>query len=89
VVPVTVPAKVTGVVAEPLHTVWLAMAATVGVGFTVSVKIDTAPIQPEGDVGVTVNVAVAATVPALIAVNERLPVPLDGSPMVLLLFIQL
>jgi hypothetical protein len=83
------PVKVTGVVDAPLQTVWLLMAATVGVGFTVIVKVCAAPAQPEGEVGVTVIKALVAEVPVLAAENDAmLPVPVDASPIVGLLFIQ-
>ena len=60
-----------------------------GVGFTVMVKICEAPVQPFA-VGVTVKVAVTGVVPVLTAVNDpMLPLPEAGSPMELLLFVQL
>ena len=44
-VPVTAPVKVTAVVLEVLHTTWLAGCTTVGVGFTVMVKLVGVPVQ--------------------------------------------
>ena len=44
-VPVTAPLNVTAVVADPLHTVWLATAFVVGVGFTIIVNVVDAPVQ--------------------------------------------
>ena len=56
-VPVTVPEKVIGAVAKPVHKVWFATAFTVAVGFTVIVKLVAVPAQPAAT-GVTVMVAV-------------------------------
>ena len=44
-VPATGPLMVIGVVAVPLHTVWLGMVFTAGVGFTVIVKVIGEPVQ--------------------------------------------
>lgn len=44
-VPATGPAMVTAAVAVPLHTVWLAMAFTDGVGLTVIVNVIGVPVQ--------------------------------------------
>ena len=44
-VPATGPVMVTAAVAVPLQTVWLAMAFTDGVGFTVMVKLIGVPVQ--------------------------------------------
>ena len=57
VVPATVPAKFTAVVDAPLQSAWSAGSATVGVGFTVIVKVWAVPGQLLA-VGVTVMVAV-------------------------------
>ena len=43
--PDTEPEKVTAAVGEPLQTVWLATAFTVGVGFTTTVAVIGVPIQ--------------------------------------------
>ena len=72
----------------PGQTVWLVMAETVGVGFTVIVKVAGAPphVLPEG---VTVMVPVAGDVPVFMAVKAAmLPVPVDARPIVALLFAQ-
>lgn len=44
-VPATDPVKFTAAVADPLHSNWLAIAFTVGVGFTVMVKLAGVPEQ--------------------------------------------
>lgn len=44
-VPATGPAMVTAVVFVPLHTVWLAIALTDGVGLTVMVNVTGVPVQ--------------------------------------------
>jgi hypothetical protein len=43
VVPLTAPEKATAAVVAPLHNVWSAAAATVGVGFTVILKVSAQP----------------------------------------------
>jgi hypothetical protein len=73
---------------SPLHTFWLLTAFTVGTGFTVTVKLCAAPLQPKA-VGVTLINAVADTVVLLMPVNAAiLPVPDASSrPMPVLLFV--
>lgn len=44
-VPATGPVMVTAVVAVPLHTTWLVIVFTAGVGFTVIVKLIGVPVQ--------------------------------------------
>jgi hypothetical protein len=89
VVPLTAPEKVTAAVVAPLHNVWSAAAATVGVGFTVIVKVSATPAQLLAD-GVTMIVAVAAVVPVLVAVNApMLPVPDADRPIAVFEFVQL
>lgn len=44
-VPATGPVIVTAVVVAPVHTVWLAIAFTDGVGLTVIVKVRAGPVQ--------------------------------------------
>ena len=84
----TVPVKVTAVVGVPLHSVWLAIAPTVGVGLTVMVKLCAAPMQPLAD-GVTVIIAAAGVVVVLVAVNDAIfPVPVDARPMLVFVFDQ-
>ena len=87
---VPVPEKTTAVETVPLQSVWLVGEAnTVGVGLTVTTKVLAVPVQPAAD-GVTVTVELFAVLPVLRAVNEDiLPVPEDGRPIVLLLFVQL
>lgn len=78
--------KFTAAVLAPAQSVWLATAATTGVGFTVMVKLTGVPGQPLA-VGVTVIVAVIGELVALVAVKAAiLPVPLAARPMVVLLF---
>ena len=61
----------------------------IGVGFTVTVNVCTAPTHPLV-VGVTVNTPAVGDVPVLMAVKETIdePVPLAGAPIVVLLFTQ-
>lgn len=44
-VPATAPVKFIAVVVDPLHNDWLGTAFTVGVGFTVMVKVVGVPLQ--------------------------------------------
>ena len=76
--------------ATPEHTVCdVGVAATVGVGLTVMVKVWGAPAHPLA-VGVTVMVAVTGVVPVFTAVKApMLPVPLAARPMEGVLFVQL
>ena len=89
-VPTAPPLKLTTAISDPLHTTWLdGWSIAVEGEFTVIVKVSAVPMHPL-TVGVTVMVAVTADVPLLIAVNEAiLPVPLAGSPMEGVLFVQL
>ena len=81
---------VTAAVAAPAHTVWLAIAFTDGVGFTVMVKLTAAPAQAPGDDGVTVMVADMGAAVLLVAVKPGiLPVPAAARPIAVLLFVQL
>jgi hypothetical protein len=75
---------------DPLQSTWLATVFTVATGFTVIVNVIGNPVQPFGDVGVTVMVAVIALV-KLFAVTKDgiLPVPLAPNPIEGLLFTQL
>ena len=83
--------KFTGAVAAPAHSVWLATASTVAVGFTVIVKLVDVPMQvPPGPPGVTVIVPVIGAAVALVAVKLGiLPVPAAANPIAGLLFVQL
>ena len=79
----------TAVVACPAHKVWLVGVVTVGVGFTVIVKV---LVEPEHDplTGVTVIVLVIGDAIAFVAVNAAiLPVPLAPKPIAVLEFDQL
>jgi hypothetical protein len=85
VVPDTAPLNVTAVVAAPLATVWFETAATVGVGFTVTVNGTAAPVTPAA-VGVTEKLAVTGEAPVFVAVKLEMavPEPLAPMPMVVL-----
>ena len=86
--PATAPLKTTGVDAVPVHTVWLAIAATVGVGFTVMAKLAGVPAQALA-VGVTVMVPVIADALPFVAVKAAiLPEPEVTRPIAVLLFVQ-
>jgi D-ribose pyranose/furanose isomerase RbsD len=93
VVPETALVKVTATVGLLLHTVWLEMLLTVGVGLTVMVKVVEEPEQlkpPFVNTGVTVIVAITGAEPALVAVNEAmLPAPDAARPIEVALFVQL
>jgi len=82
VVPAPVlPVIVTAVVVVPLHTVWFAIAFTVGVGFTVMVNVIGTPGQPVADDGVTVMVAVTGAPVMFVAMKLGiLPVPAPPKP---------
>ena len=83
------PVKVTAAVVAPLHRVCGVTASTVGVGFTVIVKVAGVPGQPFA-VGVTVTVAVTGVLPVLVAVNApMLPLPLAARPIEGVEFVQL
>ena len=92
-VPGTKPENVTAVVGAPLHTVWLATAFTVGVGFTVYVNVIAGPRQvtpPKVALGVTVINAITGAFVTLVAVKAGiLPTPLSANPMLGVLLIQL
>ena len=81
--------KLTVAVVDPLHNTWPATGFTIGVGFTVMVKLTGKPGQiPK--VGVTVMVAVIGPLVALVVTNGSIsPVPLAARPMAGLLFVQL
>ena len=81
--------KFTAAVVAALHKVWSATGFTVGVGFTVMVKVTGVPGQPL-TTGVTVTVEDIGAVPALVAVNGAiLPVPDAPRPTAVLLLVQL
>ena len=86
--PLTAPLKLRSPVAKPLHTASLPGTITVGVGFTVSVKLCVKPGQPFAE-GNTVISAVTGDVPLLVTVNDGiLPAPVDARPIVALSLIQ-
>lgn len=90
-VPGTVPLKAWVTVA-PVHTTWLATGLTVGIGFTVMVKVIGVPgqVTPLVKFGVTVMVATWGVVPVLVATKLAiLPAPAAASPMDVLLLVQL
>jgi hypothetical protein len=88
VVPLTGLPKLTDEVFAPLHKVWLLMVFTVGVGFTVMLKVVAAPVQPLAD-GVTVIVPEIGALVVLVAVNaEMFPVPLAPKPIAVFVFVQ-
>ena len=70
-VPLTAPVKVTAVVWVPLQSVWLAGAATVGVGLTVMLNDDGVPAQPAAT-GVTVIVVLTVCFIAITSEIYRL-----------------
>jgi hypothetical protein len=80
--------KNTGAVVVSLHRDWLGIAATSGVGFTAIIKFCEAPAHPLA-VGVTVKLAVSkASVVFIPAKGGILPLPVDGRPIEVLLFVQ-
>ena len=88
-VPATVPEKFTAVVVAPLQSAWSAGSATVGVGFTVIVKVCAVPGQLLA-VGVTVTVEVIGVVPVLMAEKDAMFVlPEAAKPVLVLSFVQL
>jgi hypothetical protein len=75
-----VPTKVIAVVLAPLHTTWSAGSTTVGVGFTVIVKLADGPAHPL-NTGVTVTVATTGAAPPFTPVKAAmLPVPDAANP---------
>ena len=84
------PVKFTASVAAPLHLVWSAGLVTVGVGFTVMVKVVGTPGQPPVDAGVTFMVPLIGALVVLAAVKAEIsPLPLAAKPIAGLLFVQL
>ena len=81
---VAVPLNVTVVVGVLLHTTWLPIAATAGVGCTVIVNDLVGPLHvtaPNVYFGVMVIVATTGVEPLLVATNDPMfPVPLAASP---------
>jgi hypothetical protein len=90
---VPVPEKLTPVVELPLHIVWLPTGFTDGVGFTDTTAVTVAPVQvrpPDVNEGVIDIDPPMVAVPELVAVNVRLPVPLplEASPIAVLVLVQ-
>jgi predicted membrane protein len=90
VVPATLLVNISVVVLALLHTVWLVGVTVIfGVGLTVIVNVDEAPVQLLA-VGVTVIVATTGAAPLLVAVKEAiLPAPEAARPIEVVLFVQL
>ena len=87
-VPATVLVNVSVPVADPLHTRMLFGMFSLGVGFTVMLKLSGAPVQPFA-AAVTAMIATTGVVPLLIAVNAGTsPIPEPPRPIVVLLFVQ-
>ena len=85
----TVPVKSIGPSVVLLHTVLLPGLATVGVGFTVMVKDDGAPVHPFAT-GVTVMVSIKGAAVPLAPANEgMLSIPVAAVPIPGLLFVKL
>ncbi len=90
-VPLTVLLKTTPVVAVPAHKVSSAMADSIGVGFTVIVKLCVLPTQlvGTGPLGMMVMVATTGTLLVFTAVNDGIfPVPEAAKPILVLLHAQ-
>ena len=85
--PVGVLTKIAASTVALLHTTVSAGTITVGVGFTVMVKLDGVPAQPL-TVGVTVIVAVIGAVVVVALKPGRLPAPLAPKPIVGSEFVQ-
>jgi hypothetical protein len=84
-----VPVKFTAVVAVPAHKVWFAGSVTVGVGFTVIVKVCGVPVHGP-KTGVTVIVDVIGSAVALVAVKDAMfPLPDAASPIAVFELVQL
>jgi hypothetical protein len=76
------------IVGAPLHTVWPATVATVGVGFTVIVKLSAVPAHPFAD-GTTLITPSIAVTPLLVPVNDAMfPLPAAARPMLASLLVQ-
>ena len=82
--------KLIAAVGDPLHNTWPATGFTIGVGFTVMVKLVGNPTQPLGPTGVTVIVATSGPLVALVVTKGCIsPVPDAARPMAVLLLVQL
>lgn len=88
-VPTVALVNVIALVDDPTHSVWLATAFTVAVGFTVILKLVGVDVQPPLD-GVTTIVPVIGDAVPLVAVKlPILPLPDDPRPIAVLVFVQL
>jgi hypothetical protein len=80
--------KLTAGSVPPAQIVVLVTVFTDGLGLTLIVIVEGVPAQP-ATVGVTVMVDVIVEVPVLVPVKPgKLPVPLPGKPVLVLLFVQ-
>ena len=71
-----------------LHSCWLAIVLTPGVGLTVILNTLDVLLQPLAD-GVTVIFATDGLLPVFVAVKDAiLPVPVAARPMAAILFVQ-
>lgn len=87
-VPATGLLKLMAVVVLVLHHTWFTTAFTVGVGFTVMVKLMLGPVQPLAE-GTTVMLPTMGVVPVLVAVKEGMfPLPPAPRPMAVLSLVQ-
>ena len=85
---VTGPLIVTAAVFDPLHKVWFVIPFTLGVGFTVIVKVTGVPTQVPPLDGVIVTVAVIGAPVAFVAMKLGiLPAPTAARPMLGWLFV--
>jgi len=82
--------KLITAVGDPLHNTWPVTGFTIGVGFTVMVKVIGVPMQPVGPTGVTVMVATSGPLVVFVVTNGAIsPVPLAARPMAGVLLVQL
>lgn len=72
----------------PLHNIWLAIGFTVVIGFTVITNVIGNPVQPNGEFGVTVIVALIEFRLLVVTKDGIFPVPLAANPIPGLLFTQ-
>lgn len=87
------PVKFTAAADVLLHSTWLATAFTVGVGFTVIIKVIGVPVQLTPAlvyVGITVTVALIGAIVVFVAMKPGiLPDPFNPNPIAVLLLLQL
>ena len=90
--PPLIVAKFTGVVLAPLQITWSSTVFTWPTGFTVMVNVRGVPVQVTPalvKLGVTVTVPLIGAFVVLVGVKLKLPVPLAGKPIAVLVFVQL